>query len=74
MSGRTTLRTERLELRPVQEEDVDRILAYRNDPEVVRWLLRTEVDPDAFRDAWRAGRVVDAKTAIAVMHWLGAGR
>ena len=54
MSGRTTLRTERLELRPVQEEDVDRILAYRNDPAVVRWLLRTAVDPDAFRDAWRA--------------------
>jgi len=29
---------------------------------------------DSLRDAWRAGRVVDAKTAIAVMHWLGAGR
>lgn len=49
-----TRRTERLELRPVTDEDVDRILDYRNTPEVSRWLLRTEVDPDAFRAAWRS--------------------
>lgn len=49
-----TRRTERLELRPVTDEDVDRILDYRNTPEVTRWLLRTEVDPDAFRAAWRS--------------------
>jgi len=49
----TTLRTERLELRPVRDADVDRILEYRNLPEVTRWLLRTEVDPDSFRAAWR---------------------
>src|SRR5512138_1479131 len=30
----TALRTERLELRPVRDEDVDRILEYRNLPEV----------------------------------------
>ncbi|GAA4671382.1 GNAT family N-acetyltransferase [Phytohabitans rumicis] len=47
------LRTERLELRPVRDEDVDRILEYRNLPEVTRWLLRTEVDPVSFRAAWR---------------------
>lgn len=49
------LRTERLLLRQVREEDVDRILAYRNLPEVTHWLLRTEVDPDAFRAAWLGG-------------------
>jgi RimJ/RimL family protein N-acetyltransferase len=49
----TTLRTERLELRPVRDEDIDRILEYRNLPEVTRWLLRTRVDPAAFRAAWR---------------------
>ena len=49
----TTLRTERLELRPVRDEDVDRILEYRNLPEVTRWLLRTEVDRASFRAAWR---------------------
>lgn len=49
----TTLRTERLDLRPVRDADVDRILEYRNRPEVTRWLLRTEVDPDSFRAAWR---------------------
>jgi len=49
----TTLRTERLELRPVRDEDIDRILEYRNQPEVTYWLLRTEVDPASFRAAWR---------------------
>ena len=49
----TTVRTPRLELRPARDEDMDRILEYRNLPEVTRWLLRTEVDPASFRDAWR---------------------
>ena len=53
LMGSTTLRTERLQLRPVRDEDIDRILAYRNLPEVTRWLIRTEVDPAAFREAWR---------------------
>lgn len=51
--GSTNVRTERLELRPVRDEDVDRILEYRNLPGVTHWLLRTEVDPVAFRAAWR---------------------
>lgn len=49
----TTLRTDRLELRPVRDEDVDRILEYRNLPEVNRWLISTEVDPASFRAACR---------------------
>ncbi|MEU1606886.1 GNAT family N-acetyltransferase [Micromonospora matsumotoense] len=49
----TTLRTARLRLRPVRDVDVDRILEYRNLPEVTYWLLRTEVEPAAFRAAWR---------------------
>jgi RimJ/RimL family protein N-acetyltransferase len=49
----TTLRTERLQLRPVRDKDIDRILEYRNLPEVNRWLIRTEVDPATFRAAWR---------------------
>ncbi|BCJ61992.1 N-acetyltransferase [Micromonospora endophytica] len=55
-SGRmqgSTLHTDRLELRPVRDEDVDRILEYRNLPQVTYWLLRTEVEPAAFRAAWR---------------------
>ena len=48
------LQTDRLVLRPVRDEDVDRILEYRNDPAVTRWLIRTEVDPEAFRAAWGA--------------------
>ena len=50
---RTELRTERLTLRPASDEDVDRMLEYRNLPEVNRWLIRTEVDPVAFKAAWR---------------------
>lgn len=48
-----TLRTERLELRPVRGDDIDRILEYRNLPEVTRWLLSTKVDPASLRVAWR---------------------
>jgi RimJ/RimL family protein N-acetyltransferase len=49
----TNLRTDRLELRPVRDKDLERILEYRNRPEVVRWLVHTEVDPASFRAAWR---------------------
>ena len=45
-------RTERLVLRQVREEDVDGLLAFRNKPDVYKWLLKREVDPDEFRDAW----------------------
>lgn len=31
---------------------IDRVLTWRNDPEVTRWLIRTTVDPDRFRKAW----------------------
>ncbi|GGN74715.1 N-acetyltransferase [Actinoplanes lobatus] len=51
--GNDILRTERLELRPVRDEDIDRILEYRNLPEVTHWLLRTNVEPESFRTAWR---------------------
>jgi len=48
-------RTERLELRPPTEADLDAVLAWRNAPEVTRWLLRTEVDPATYRESWRWG-------------------
>ena len=64
----TTLRTERLELRPVRDEDVDRILEYRNLPEVNRWLIRTEVDPATYREAWRrAAEDPDDHSVAAVL-------
>jgi RimJ/RimL family protein N-acetyltransferase len=50
---KTTLRTERLELHPVRDQDIDRMLEYRNLPEVNRWLIHTQVDPETFRAAWR---------------------
>lgn len=30
------------------------VLTWRNDPDVTRWLMRTTVDPDAFRSDWLA--------------------
>lgn len=64
---RTHLRTERLELRPVRDEDIDRILEYRNLPEVTRWLLRTEVDPASFRAAWRRAAQDPDDHSVAVV-------
>ncbi|HEX6247065.1 MAG TPA: GNAT family protein [Nocardioidaceae bacterium] len=62
------LRTDRLELRPVRDEDIDRILEYRNLPEVTYWLLRTEVEPESFRDAWqRAAEDPDDHSVAAVL-------
>jgi len=46
------LRTERLLLRKVREDDIDRMLEFRNRPEVYHWLMRTETDREAFHAAW----------------------
>lgn len=45
-------RTGELVLRPPTSDDLDRVLEWRNRPEVTGWLLRTTVDPSAFRRAW----------------------
>ena len=63
----TVLTTERLDLRPVRDEDVDRILEYRNLPEVTHWLVRTGVDPDAFRAAWRRAATDPCDHSVAVL-------
>jgi RimJ/RimL family protein N-acetyltransferase len=63
----TRLRTDRLELRPVRDEDIDRILEYRNLPEVTWWLLRTEVDPATFRAAWRRAAQDPDDHSVAVV-------
>ncbi|WP_350349465.1 GNAT family N-acetyltransferase [Agromyces sp. G08B096] len=54
-----------LVLRPATDSDLDEVLRWRNRPEVTRWLLRTEVDPDAFRRVWRE-RAVDPTDHAAV--------
>ncbi|MEU4689771.1 GNAT family N-acetyltransferase [Actinoplanes sp. NPDC023714] len=66
--GDTTLRTDRLELRPVREQDADRILEYRNLPEVTRWLLTTEVDAASLRAELRriAGDPDDHSVAVTL--------
>jgi len=73
-SGTSIIRTERLELRPVRDDDVDRILEYRNLPEVTRWLLTTEVDSTSLRSAWRrAAEDPDDHSAAVVLDGLVIG-
>ncbi|WP_129664008.1 GNAT family N-acetyltransferase [Phytoactinopolyspora endophytica] len=45
-----------LTLRPPTDDDIDQALTWRYHPEVTKWLIRTEVDPDAFRKAWLDAR------------------
>jgi RimJ/RimL family protein N-acetyltransferase len=63
----TSLRTDRLVLRPVAEGDVERILEYRTRPVVTRWLIRTEVDPEAFQAAWKAAADDPDDHSVAVV-------
>jgi RimJ/RimL family protein N-acetyltransferase len=42
-------------LRPPTSADIDQVLQWRNSPEVTRWLIRTQVEPDAFRENWLGG-------------------
>lgn len=44
----------RLLLRGAEESDLDRLLAFRNAPDVNRFMVRDHVDPDVFRREWRA--------------------
>lgn len=44
-----------LVLRPPTREDLDQVLAWRNRPEVTRWLIRTTVEPETFRERWLSG-------------------
>lgn len=41
-----------LTLRQPTAADIDQVLTWRNRPEVTRWLLRTQVEPESFRDTW----------------------
>ncbi len=41
-------------LRDAEPTDVDRLLAFRNDPAVNRFMLHTTVDPEKFRKDWLA--------------------
>ena len=44
--------TARLSLGDASPDDVDQMLRYRNRPDVGRLMLRTQVEPRAFRRAW----------------------
>lgn len=41
-------------LREAAAADIERLLSFRNDPEVNRFMLRTSVGPETFRDEWLA--------------------
>jgi len=60
-----------LRLRVPTSRDVDRVLAWRNEPEVARWLLRTTQDADGLRAAWR-GALDDPREQAVVADLDGA--
>lgn len=41
-------------LRVAGDDDIEHLLSFRNDPAVNRFMLRTSVDPQVFREQWRA--------------------
>ncbi len=48
------LRSGAVLLRDANERDIERLVAFRNDPGVNRYMIRTNVDPDTFRAEWLA--------------------
>ncbi|GAB3457039.1 GNAT family protein [Kineococcus endophyticus] len=43
-----------LVLRDPRPDEIDELLALRNDPAVNRWMLKTHAEPEAFRREWLA--------------------
>lgn len=41
-------------LREAAAADIEQVLIFRNDPAVNRFMLRTSVDPETFREEWLA--------------------
>lgn len=41
-------------LREASAADIDQLLSFRNDPEVNRFMIRTSVEPNTFREEWLA--------------------
>ena len=48
------MRVGSLLLREAREDDIEHLLSFRNDPEVNRFMIRTSVDPERFRQEWLA--------------------
>ena len=63
-----------LVLRPPTIDDLDQVLSWRNDPDVIRWLLRTTVDPEKFRTAWLDSvDDLDQHTSVALCNGVVVG-
>lgn len=54
MSGPWPMCVGSLDLREARECDIEQLLSFRNDPAVNRFMLRTSVDPETFREEWLA--------------------
>ena len=48
------LRVDDVLLREASEVDIERMLSFRNDPSVNRFMIRTSVEPETFRQEWLA--------------------
>ena len=48
------MRVGSLLLREARAGDIEQLLSFRNDPQVNRFMIRTSVEPEAFRREWQA--------------------
>jgi RimJ/RimL family protein N-acetyltransferase len=53
------LRSGALLLRDASADDIERLLSFRNDPDVNRFMMRTRVEPATFRKEWLAAPTSD---------------
>ena len=58
---------DRITLRYPSADEIEELLAFRNRPEVNRWMLRTHVDPEVFRSEWSAVATSDTEFSCAAI-------
>lgn len=59
------MRAGSLLLREAEDVDVEELLSFRNDPTVNRFMLRTCVEPEVFRQEWQAVPMSDTDFSCA---------
>ncbi|KYH44090.1 GNAT family N-acetyltransferase [Branchiibius sp. NY16-3462-2] len=63
-----------LTLRYPSASEIEDLLAFRNLPDVNRWMLRTHVDPEAFRAEWSAVATSDTDfSCVAILDGSAVG-
>jgi RimJ/RimL family protein N-acetyltransferase len=65
------MQVDSLVLREAVADDINRLLSFRNEPSVNRFMLRINVDPDVFRNEWLAVPSSDTDfSCVAELDWV----